>query len=148
MNQYNGWDLYNHIPDGWKIDYSCGSPLAGYVFINDGKNVLHGGKRALLKVHGECLGVCQGDTKIVSYTDPEKRRPTIKTFDASTAKAVNELARKRFEQRILNDIMVDLMICDIEGWIKTEYIRELRKLIAGLIRNNRCIETAQLDLLQ
>lgn len=148
MNQYKKWILYDSIPDGWKIDYSCGSPLAGHVFINDCKSVLHGGKRALLKVHGECLGVSQGDAKIASYVDIENRRPTIKTFDASTAKAVNELARKRFEQRLLNDIMVDLMICEIEGWGKMVYIKELRKLIAGLIRNNRCIESPQLDLLR
>lgn len=59
------------------------------------------------------------------------------------SRAVNELARKKFEEKLLNDIRVDLMICEIEGWCKMEYIRELRKLIAG-IANRKQINTSRL----
>jgi len=49
-NKYNGWQLYDDMPKGWQIDETCGSPLMSYQFINNGKSVIHGGKRALLRV--------------------------------------------------------------------------------------------------
>ena len=55
-------------------------------------------------------------------------------IDATYVRTVNDLARKKFEQRLLNDLMVDLMICEIEGWCKMEYIRELRRLLASIAR--------------
>lgn len=49
MNKYRDWDVLEVLPLGWKIDKSCGSPLSGYDFCTDGKSVLNGGKRALVK---------------------------------------------------------------------------------------------------
>lgn len=43
--------------------------------------------------------------------------------------ALNQLAREQMKLKLLNDIRVDLEICEIEGWDKTEYIRELKELI-------------------
>ena len=50
MEQYNGWTVYETMPDGFWIDKNAGSPLAGCEFIING-SVLKGGKRALLRVH-------------------------------------------------------------------------------------------------
>lgn len=33
------------------------------------------------------------------------------------------------ELRLLADIRADLMVCELEGWDKKEYIKELQKLI-------------------
>ena len=44
----------------------------------------------------------------------------------ATAKALNELARHGMILRLLNDIRIDLAVCEIEGWDKTEYIRNLQ----------------------
>lgn len=52
----------------------------------------------------------------------EKRNDT----EIATAKALNELARQGMILRLLNDIRIDLTICEIEGWDKTEYIRTLQ----------------------
>lgn len=52
----------------------------------------------------------------------EKRNDT----EIATAKALNELARQGMILRLLNDIRIDLAICEIEGWDKTEYIRTLQ----------------------
>ena len=38
-----------------------------------------------------------------------------------------------FEMRLLADIRVDLMICEIEGWDKMEYIDELKTLVNSLV---------------
>jgi hypothetical protein len=126
MNKYKEWELLESLPNGWKIDKSAGSPLCGYEFCTNGKSVLNGQKRALLFVGSKPNEYKQSE----QIKPPEK--PVEKEQAEYPAKAVNELARKKFEYRLLNDIMVDLAICEIEGWCKMEYIRELRRLVAGI----------------
>jgi len=128
-DKYKEWDLLQSLPDGWKIDKSAGSPLCGYEFCTNGKSVLNGQKRALLFVGSGPREYKQNDCTIQTIAEPE---PEQKQAVSYPAKAVNELARKKFEYRLLNDIMVDLAICEIEGWCKMEYIRELRRLLAGI----------------
>ena len=45
------------------------------------------------------------------------------------AKTLNDLARHKMIHRLYQDILIDLTICDIEGWDKKEYIRQLQELI-------------------
>ena len=46
-----------------------------------------------------------------------------------TAKTFNRMAREQMKSKLLADILVDLQVCDIEGWDKREYIRELQMMI-------------------
>ena len=134
MEKYRDWDLLDALPDGWVFDNQTGSPVCGYKFATNGKSVFDGQERALVFVG-------RGSVKIAAEVTPKpidvrltnhKKAETV--IDESCARTVNELARKRFEQRLLNDLMVDLMICEIEGWCKMEYIRELRRLLASIAR--------------
>ena len=131
MKRYKGWDLLDELPEGWKIDKTAGSPLNGYEFITNGKSVLNGQKRALLKVgkniQNQSFKV--EDVSINLENDTKKTSSKDKIIDKWTAKTANELARKKFQEKLLQDIRVDLMICEIEGWDKLEYIRELKNLI-------------------
>ena len=52
--------------------------------------------------------------------------------DEETAKALNNIARHEMMLKLLNDIRVDLLICEIEGWDKKEYLEELKKMITAL----------------
>ena len=52
--------------------------------------------------------------------------------DKKTANALNDLARHTAIVRILNDIRMDMEICEIEGWDKTEYIKQLKKLLDSI----------------
>lgn len=45
------------------------------------------------------------------------------------ADAINRLAREQMKLKLLQDIRVDLMICEIEGYDKKQYINELRDMI-------------------
>ena len=54
--------------------------------------------------------------------------------DKETAKAFNDLARHTAIVRILIDIRIDMEICEIEGWDKTEYIKQLKKLLDSIGR--------------
>lgn len=53
-------------------------------------------------------------------------------YTLKEAKAVNKLAREKFKEYLLKEILTDLMICEIEGWCKMEYLNELRNLITEI----------------
>ena len=46
-------------------------------------------------------------------------------------KKYNELARHQMIVKLEEDILVDLQICEIEGWDKKEYLLQLQELING-----------------
>ena len=48
--KYRDWDILETLPEGWIIDKYCGSPLHGFDFCTNGKSILNGGKRALVRV--------------------------------------------------------------------------------------------------
>lgn len=47
-------------------------------------------------------------------------------------KALNRLAREQIKLRLLADIRMDLMVCELEGWDKVEYLDELLALVQEL----------------
>ena len=49
--------------------------------------------------------------------------------EVDTGKALNVLARHQMIRRVYLDILVDLTVCEIEGWDKMEYLNELKELI-------------------
>lgn len=128
---FNGWQILEEIPDGWKIDKTVGTPLCGHVFITNGKSVINGQKRALLKVN---KSIKTENIKTENIVKKVEKNVNVKDkiIDKQTAKTANELARKKFEEKLLQDIRVDLMICEIEGWDKSEYIKELKRLINSI----------------
>ena len=67
----------------------------------------------------------------LELTTKQNKKPAT-AIDAAYARTANELARQKFKQKLLNDIMVDLMICEIEGWKKMEYINEIKILINSI----------------
>ena len=120
------WDILENLPKDWIIDNTAGSPIKNTVFITNGKSVFNGQERALLRVKSEIK-----ETQAHTETKPNKEKEVIKSVNVIEfpAKKVNELARKRFLEQILKEIMFDLTVCEIEGWDKKEYIKEIRKLI-------------------
>jgi hypothetical protein len=128
-----GFALFDELPEGWKFDKSAGSPLHGYEFATDGKSVLRGGKRALVRVlpAQRTLQLPEVVSSKMEQSIQVEEKP-IQVIDSVYVQTVNELARQKFKYRLLNDIMVDLTICEIEGWCKKQYINELRDLINGL----------------
>lgn len=59
--------------------------------------------------------------------------------DKQTAKRLNDLARHRAILRLLSDIRIDMEICEIEGWDKTEYINDIKSILNSIGRTeNEC----------
>lgn len=51
---------------------------------------------------------------------------------SETRLKMQELARHQMITKLYADILMDINICDIEGWDKMEYINELRELLNSL----------------
>ena len=130
--KYKDWDILNELPEGWIIDKTVGSPCVNTLFITNGKSVLNGQKRALLKINKERIDYKEKDTETNLLKSIQAKNDRNKIHDENytyPAKTVNDLARLKFKEHLLKDIVIDLTICDIEGWDKKEYINELKKLI-------------------
>lgn len=127
MEKYRDWYILESLPDGWVIDNTAGSPAPNTVFITNGKSVLNGQKRALLKVSAKRdVFIPKYEIKqVVANNETTEQIPF-------PAKTVNTLARKKFQEQLLKEIHFDLMVCEIEGWDKTEYIKELQKLLNSI----------------
>lgn len=50
----------------------------------------------------------------------------------ATRQAFNRLAREKMKLRLLADIRMDLMVCELEGWDKLEFLDELLALVQEL----------------
>ena len=145
MEKYRDWGLLESLPDGWKFDKTVGSPVCGYEFATNGKNIFQGRERALVRVERKAQEWLKPSVHPPQQV-PQKEAPTHQVIDGAYARTVNELARKKFEERMLRDIRIDLAICEIEGWCKMEYIRELRRLLAGLAKRGIGSPSTQVEM--
>ena len=57
---------------------------------------------------------------------------SIRLTGTSSPRALNRLAREQLRLKILADIHVDLMVCELEGWDATEWIHDLHTDIGAL----------------
>ena len=67
----------------------------------------------------------------------EVRGKGVKLIGDDAPKVLNRLAREQMKMKLLDDVLVDLMICDLEGWDQREYIEELHELIDGIGRDKK-----------
>lgn len=125
MEKYRDWYVLDELPDGWVIDKTAGSPLPCSVFITNGKSVLNGQKRAILRVKSNYTEKAQ----VLKPEPTVKESLTVQEDYFFPAKTVNELARKKFQEKLLQEVNFDLMVCQIEGWDKSEYIKQLQEIL-------------------
>jgi vacuolar-type H+-ATPase subunit I/STV1 len=52
------------------------------------------------------------------------------------AETLNQCARTKMIERLLADIRADLMICEIEGWSKTDYLEQIKDVINSIGGDN------------
>ncbi len=129
VGEFKGWQLFDEMPEGYKPHPAAGSPLYGYEFISRG-SPLNGNKLALCKIKRVAIVQEPGKKEVQKVEQPVKKEPV--PFDPAVPRALNELARKQSIQMILKDILLDLAICEIEGWGKMEYINELKREICRI----------------
>jgi hypothetical protein len=120
-------ERFDTIPDGWRLDSTWGSPVAGYAPICDGVSRLRGGRKGLLRV----AETADAPTFPVALSVAMKSPKTIETTEDAKAVAwtQNELARAQMKHRLLADLLMDLRICQLENWPADQYVSELKQLI-------------------
>lgn len=131
--RYRYWDVLDEMPDGWVIDKTAGSPLASSVFITNGKSPISGQqKRAILRVNP--ISETSNKPSIDHPRQPSKKDCNTDSEEDPLfpAKSVNDLARLKFKEQILKEIMFDFMVCEIEGWDKMEYLNGLKEMLNGI----------------
>lgn len=52
--------------------------------------------------------------------------------EIETSRTLNRVCREHMKEKLLRDILVDLTVCEVEGWNKLEYIDELHALLDSL----------------
>ena len=58
-----------------------------------------------------------------------KKSRTMIIEDEDTRIALNVLARHQTIYNLYRDILVDMMVCEIEGWDKLAYLKSLKGVI-------------------
>ncbi len=62
-----------------------------------------------------------------------------KSYIIEDPERLNRLAREQMKEKLMTDILIDMTICQIEGWNITEYLEELKELIDSLQKNKSII---------
>jgi hypothetical protein len=118
---------FDTMPDGWRLDSTWGSPVPGYVPICDGVSRLRGGRKGLLKIT-QTVDAPAAQPPAQKPLKPPKKVETVE--DAKAAAWVqNELARAQMKRRLMADLLMDLRICQLEGWPADDYVCSLKYLI-------------------
>jgi hypothetical protein len=143
IGSYKGWwDIYDSLPDGWRVDPSkTGSPIHDCVFITSGKSVFDGGKRALLKVDKKPPKQLPSKSSelpdqplIVRDCFKQDQKPLPSADDlAQYPMVINRLAREKFKQKLLQELVFDFKVCQLEGWSCFEYPYSLKVLIDEVV---------------
>lgn len=71
-------------------------------------------------------------------TNLQKSSGRLKFDNPAAVKRFNDLAREQMICRLLQDILIDLEICAIEGWDKLEYLNRLKAEINTLGNSRKC----------
>ena len=139
------WELYDKPPEGFSIDKHTGSPLTGYDFYTNGKSVLNGGVRILVKSLNVHVNNIADNHYPVKRNTPNNKEPKQDPMiNRNVRQRVNVFARERFKVKLLQEIEFDLMVCQLEGWSMESYVNELKLLIDDVYR--RMVKTKKRNI--
>ena len=138
VSRYKYWDVVEEIPQGWVVCKYAGSPMPSSVFITNGKSLLNGQERAILKIQSkQDINISKNEMPKVNHFAEASKTIEKTEIPIFPAKTVNDLARLKFKEQLLKEIMFDLMVCEIENWDKKEYINEIKKMLNSIDTSNK-----------
>ncbi|MCO7155891.1 hypothetical protein [Bacteroides eggerthii] len=104
--------------------------MSGYDFYTNGKSILNGGIRILVKAPGVPV-----DSMAVNHLPTRESVPKSKEFkedpmnSRDVRQRINAFAREKFKVKLLQEIEFDLMVCKLEGWNMESYVCEIKGLM-------------------
>lgn len=57
--------------------------------------------------------------------------------EAGSERKLQELARHEMILRLYKDILMDMEICEVEGWDRLEYLKQLQEVINGFFERSK-----------
>lgn len=57
--------------------------------------------------------------------------------NSETPRRLQELARHNFIRKMLAEILADMMVCELEGWDKMEFIERIHTETAAFLKKRR-----------
>jgi len=54
-------------------------------------------------------------------------------FVGDIKKELNQLCREQMKEKLLQDILIDMNVCRLEGWDVFEHTKQIIKLLEGLL---------------
>lgn len=128
--------IFERIPDGWhELSGATTAPI-GYLFISNGKSRFSKEYRcALVKNYREFKCQIEDEKQNTVITSrPKESRPVEKSGvyfsdEPDLPEKLNNLAREQMKLRLLQDIQMDICVCQIEGIDFKPYLTELKKEI-------------------
>jgi hypothetical protein len=100
-------ERFDALPDGWKLDRTWGSPEYGYAPICNGKSLLNGGRKGLLKV--EKPTVKESLTVAITPPEPELERIDLTpseikvAYDDTGSIILTQSERQEVREMVLQD---------------------------------------------
>jgi hypothetical protein len=137
---------FNEMPEGWKVDCTFGSPLTGYIPICNGKSLLNGGEKGLLRRKEEMMSEVVNRIKIVASQTVAAKRKLTKEEMVHAAFLTQRLSREKFKEYLLQEILFDMSVCKIESWPINQYPNELKELIDSIVKKFKKKIAAQDDV--
>lgn len=138
VKKYRDWPVLDQMPEGWKFDSGAGSPLHGAEFIVSPHGRLSGKQqRALLQVPIPKKEKTKKIPKKQFFTSDNKKIAKKDNHQEDISKPLNELCRLKSKELLLRDIAMDMAVCEIEGWDKMAYIKDLKSMIDWILRNDQ-----------
>ncbi len=135
MNKYMGWVLYDEPSEGFSIDRHTGSPLSGYDFYTNGRSILNGGIRILVKASGAPVDSMTANHPPARESVPKGKEPKEgPMISREVRQRVNAFARESFKVKLLQEIEFDLLVCRLEGWNMESYVCEIKGLIDDIFQ--------------
>ncbi len=61
----------------------------------------------------------------------------IELHGEGASRKLQELARHEMITKLYADILLDMQVCEIEGWDRMEFVRQLQDLLNSLTNNKR-----------
>ena len=127
---------------------SFGSPEHGFIPICNGKSIVNGGKKGLLRSNEvKANEVVRKTLFVPPSTICTRKLELTKTEIKQASLATNKLAREKFKEKMLQEILFDMSVCKIEGWPIDEYSLQLKSLIDLVAKRfkkkNGALETAE-----
>lgn len=135
----NTLSILDEIPVGWRLLKGATMAPVGYDMISNGKSLFSSDYQIALIKSTPCIPqkhdpVPHPTAQITATIESKNTKPAKAdclcfSDEPCLPEKLNRLAREQIKLRLLQDIRVDIAVCQLEGWEYKSYLLELQDMI-------------------